>query len=136
MQQREKEVEKTMAMLRQKRTLQDQMLEKKVKCDEARDQFLNEKSQVDDIVQGIINEDVTKMQKDSVKKHEAFQTMQDALADKESREMQRKEKEKRENEEYKKYLESLELREYEFKLQKKELEEAKYLISSKIQKLI
>ena len=41
----------------QKRMLQTQMLEKKAKCDEAREQFLREKSQVDEIVQKLINED-------------------------------------------------------------------------------
>lgn len=96
------------------------MYEKKLKCDEAREQFLREKDQVDDIVQKIINEDHIKQQKDAKKKAEAFKTMQDALAEKEQIKLALKERERLENEQYKKYLEGLDQREYEFKLQKKE----------------
>lgn len=59
---RQKEVEKKMSLLKQKEILHDQMYEKKLKCDEARNQFLQEKGQVDDIVQKIIDEDMKKQQ--------------------------------------------------------------------------
>jgi len=101
------------------------MYEKKVKCDEARDQFLSEKGQVDDILQKIINEDSAKMQNDLKKKTVAFATMQTALAEKEQIKSEARERERLENLAYKKYLDSLEQREYEFKLQKAELEAAK-----------
>lgn len=117
--------QKTMSLLQHKAVLHDQMYEKKVKCEEARDQFLSEKGQVDDILQKIINEDSKKMQKDLQKKTVAFATMQTALAEKEEIKRDAKERERLENLAYKKYLDSLEQREYEFKLQKAELEAAK-----------
>ena len=70
------------------------------------------------------------MEKDALKKAEAFKTMQEALAEKEAIKLAMKERERRENEEYRKYLDSLEQREYEFKLQKQELEAAKYFLFS------
>ena len=57
MRQRQEERRKINEKLDQKKTLQEQMLEKKVKCEEAREQFYLEKGQVDDIVNQIINED-------------------------------------------------------------------------------
>lgn len=59
---RQKEVEKKMSLLKQKEILHDQMYEKKLKCDEARDEFLKEKVQVDDIVQKIITDDYQKQE--------------------------------------------------------------------------
>jgi len=116
---------KQQTLLNQKAILHDQMYEKKQKCDEAREAFLKEESAVDNIIKKIIDEDCAKQHKDAIKKAEAFQTMQDALAEKERIKMELKEKERLENIEYRKYLESLEQREYEFKLQKAELEAAK-----------
>ena len=53
---RKQEGEKKMALLNQKAVLHDQMYEKKIKCDEARNEFLAEKGQVNDIVQKIVDE--------------------------------------------------------------------------------
>lgn len=117
--------QKTNTLLLHKAVLHDQMYEKKVKCDEARDQFLSEKDQVDDILQKIINADSLKTQQDAAKKIVAFKTMQFALNEKEEIKFAARERERLENLAYKKYLDSLEQREYEFKLQKAELEAAK-----------
>lgn len=102
--QRQEERRKINERLDQKFTLQNQMLEKKDKCEEAREQFYKEKGQVDDIVEQIINEDKKKMEVEANKKKEAFNTMQFALADKAERVQAGKDREKRENAEYKKYL--------------------------------
>ena len=59
-------------MLNQKRVLHDQMDEKRQQAEEAQEQFLREKSQVDAIVQKIINEDLAKLELDKKKKSEAF----------------------------------------------------------------
>lgn len=107
--------QKTNTLLLHKAVLHDQMYEKKVKCEEARDHFLSEKDQVDDILQKIINEDSAKMQKESEKKIVAFETMQFALNEKEEIKRSAKERERLENLAYKRYLDSLEQREYEFK---------------------
>merc|ERR1712238_644729 len=106
-----------MSLLKQKEILHDQMYEKKLKCDEAREEFLSEKGQVDDIVQKIIDDDVQKQHREAKKKATAFKTMQFALDEKEMIKLSLKERERMENEQYKKYLEGLDLREYEFKLQ-------------------
>jgi hypothetical protein len=107
--------QKTNTLLLHKAVLHDQMYEKKVKCDEARDQFLSEKDQVDDILQKIINDDTLKTQQDAAKKIVAFKTMQFALNEKEEIKFAARERERLENIAYKKYLDSLEQREYEFK---------------------
>jgi hypothetical protein len=106
---------KTEALIRQKGVLHSQMREKEDKCNEARDAFYAEKDQVNSIIQNIIDEDKKKMEKDAVKKKIAFQTMQEALSEKEQMKLSLKERERLENLAYKKYLDSLEQREYEFK---------------------
>ena len=108
-------VQKKMALLNQKKVLHGQMEEKHVKCEEARNEFLQEKGQVDAIIQQIINEDNQKMDKDAKKKVQAFKTMKDAFAEKDEIKANLKERERLENLAYKRYLDSLDLREYEFK---------------------
>ena len=48
---------KQMERLKQKYVLKEQMKEKEAKCQEAREEFLKEKEQVDDIVKNIMREE-------------------------------------------------------------------------------
>jgi len=70
------------------------MHEKKLKCDEAREEFLKEKDSVDDIVKKIIDQDRKKLEIGAQKKHEAFATMQYALSEKEEIKRQAAERER------------------------------------------
>lgn len=69
--------------------------------------------------------DIRKMLNEAMKKKEAFQTMQESLADKQRRLEAEKQREKDEDEKYQKYMQGVQKREYEFKMAKAELEATK-----------
>lgn len=112
-------------MVQQKYVLQSQMREKHEKINEAHEQYLKEKEQVNLVVQKLIEDDKRFSAMSKEKKAIAFAEMVEALEDKAQRFRQQKEREKAENIQYRQHLEKLEQREYEFKLKRAEMEEIK-----------
>eukprot|EP01016_Furgasonia_blochmanni_P056325 TRINITY_DN9585_c0_g1_i10.p2 TRINITY_DN9585_c0_g1~~TRINITY_DN9585_c0_g1_i10.p2 ORF type:complete len:338 (-),score=112.50 TRINITY_DN9585_c0_g1_i10:168-1181(-) len=92
---------------------------------EAYQEYLKERNQVDDIVKKIIAED-QKMMEDGLRKKEAsYQSMLEALDDKEKRKHHEKEREKMENQKYLEYIMQKDQRENEIKAQRAEIERVK-----------
>lgn len=118
------------------------MQEKQEKSQEAYQQYLLEKEQVNKVVQSIIEEDrrfdipnlsiiiilkiIRAFELDQAKKRRAFQDMLEALSEKSQRIAAQKEFEKQENQRYLEYMKKVEKREEEHRAMKAELEAAKY----------
>lgn len=84
------------------------MLEKKQAAEEAYQQYLLEKDQVNTIVQSIIKEDRQAYESDKLKKKRNYQDMVEALQEKAERKAQEKINEQLENAKYKKFYEQKE----------------------------
>ena len=102
------------------------MQEKMIATKEAEEQYLREKSQVDDIVQKIIAEEMRLKDQKEEKKKIAFDYMQTAQRDKEERNKQLKELEEAENKKYLEFIAAKAQKEAEYKQVQEEKNQAKF----------
>eukprot|EP00828_Plagiopyla_frontata_P042013 TRINITY_DN6163_c0_g1_i1.p1 TRINITY_DN6163_c0_g1~~TRINITY_DN6163_c0_g1_i1.p1 ORF type:complete len:294 (+),score=80.46 TRINITY_DN6163_c0_g1_i1:125-1006(+) len=128
------EEERKRKFLQAKDVLQDQMKERELLKDEARQQFLKEKDQVDNIMQQIINEDRMNFENAEKKKAEAYQSMLSSLAEKQQKILKEKEIEQLENQRYLEFIKQKEKIEQDYKQKKAELERIKEQIFLRLQK--
>ncbi|CAK66714.1 unnamed protein product (macronuclear) [Paramecium tetraurelia] len=123
---RSKEKFRLQQRLEGKYTLQKQMKEHEQLRDEAREQYIYEKEQVNRVIHQLINEDRKFLEDQAKKKKIAFSDMQNALREKAELIFRMKQREREENQKYLDFIKEKDRQAHEIKVKKQEENAAKY----------